>query len=364
MDSQPRDGYYYFGDQTGQGVDAYVIDTGIRTSHSEFGGRASCPISFVPGEACVDQHYHGTHCAGIIGGRTYGVAKEVNLIGVKVLDNKGQGTVSRAVTGIDWATERYLSTGKRPSVMSMSLGSQSVSTSLNDAIASAVSAGIVFAAAAGNSNKTACSQSPGSSPDAIVVGAIDSSSRRTSWSNLGPCIDVFAPGENVYSAGHHSDTNRVRSSGTSMAAPHVAGVVALYMQSHPGATPDVVKAAVLADAATGVSNAGPGSPDRQIRIPQTAGGSQAPNITPKTGTGGQKKRCRRKRWKCRKDAQCCSKMCRYSWKRGRMQCVSVGRAKKIRAAAQRRKRTAANNNRRSSRNNNRRVAAVRRRGNL
>jgi len=221
QDSRTYDGVYKYGSLTGQGVDVYLLDTGIRTTHEEFdNGRATCPISFHLDVACEDLHSHGTLCAGIIGGRTFGVAKEVNLIGVKVLSNTGSGSTTKVVSAIDWVKAQVELTG-RPSVISMSLGTKSVSEVMNNAIKGAVDAGIPVAAAAGNASEDACYSSPGSSTDAIVVAAMSSSHQKPSWSNYGSCTDLFAPGVSIWTSDKDSDTDTRRASGTSMAAPHV-----------------------------------------------------------------------------------------------------------------------------------------------
>jgi serine protease len=177
----------------------YVVDSGILTSHTQFEGRASSGYNFIDNNADAnDCQGHGTHCAGTIGGKDYGVCKHCRLISVKVFGCSGSGTMSALLSGINWVISHAQSTGI-PSVMSMSLGSDFYSV-LNDAVTAAVNAGIVAVAAAGNSNANACNYSPASTPSAITVGAVSSSTAKSSYSNFGSCVDIFAPGDSITSA--------------------------------------------------------------------------------------------------------------------------------------------------------------------
>lgn len=250
--------YSYTG--TGAGVKAYIIDTGIRTSHNEFGGRASAGFDAVTaGGGAVDCNGHGTHVAGTVGGSTYGVAKGVSLVAVRVLDCAGSGSTSGVIAGIDWVTSNH--TGTLPAVANMSLGG-GASTALDNAVAASIADGVTYAVAAGNSNRDACRTSPARTPNAITVGATTSSDARASYSNYGSCLDIFAPGSSITSSWYTSNTATNTISGTSMATPHVAGVAALYLGTNTSASPAAVRNALVANATGGVvGNAGRGSPN-------------------------------------------------------------------------------------------------------
>jgi aqualysin 1 len=246
---------------TGAGVSAYIIDTGIRVSHNEFGGRAVSGYDFVDNDSNADDcNGHGTHVAGTVGGAVYGVAKGVTLIAVRVLDCSGSGTTSGVIAGVDWVTSHHTN-GK--AVANMSLGG-GASTSLDNAVKNSIADGVVYAVAAGNSNRDACRFSPARVPEAITVGATTSSDARASYSNYGSCLDLFAPGSSITSAWYTSNTATNTISGTSMAAPHVAGVAALYLDGHSG-TPQQVRDAIVNAATTNVvTNPGRNSPNRLL----------------------------------------------------------------------------------------------------
>ncbi|HET7825303.1 MAG TPA: S8 family serine peptidase [Anaeromyxobacter sp.] len=256
----PLDGSYTY-NANGTGVHAYIIDTGIRTTHTQFGGRASGAFTAVnDGNGTTDCNGHGTHVAGTVGGVTYGVAKNVTLHAVRVLDCTGSGTTSGVISGVDWVTSNHLS----PAVANMSLGG-GASTALDTAVANSVASGVTYAIAAGNSSANACNFSPARVASAITVGASDSTDRQASFSNFGTCVDVYGPGVGITSAWDTSDTATNTISGTSMATPHVTGTAALYLQVNPAASPSQVASALTANATTGVLTAlGSGSPNRLL----------------------------------------------------------------------------------------------------
>lgn len=256
----PLNGTYTY-NTTGQGVTAYVIDTGIRTSHSQFGGRASEGYTAInDGWGARDCDGHGTHVAGTIGGSTHGVAKDVKLVSVRVLDCNGSGTTSGVIAGVNWVTANR----QLPAVANMSLGG-GASQALDTAVQNSIDAGVTYAVAAGNSNRNACNESPGRTAAALTVGATTSSDARASYSNYGTCLDIFAPGSSITSASNAGDNATQVMSGTSMATPHVAGAAALYLSAFPGATPAQVASALTSDATLNkVGGAGTGSPNRLL----------------------------------------------------------------------------------------------------
>jgi subtilisin family serine protease len=218
---------YTYPDSAGRGIDAYVIDTGILTTHPNFRGRATFGADFT-GEGPGDGNGHGTHCAGTVGSDLYGVAKNVNLIAVRVLGSTGSGSNSNVIAGINWAARRAAGkfNGRVNSVANMSLGG-GASTAIDSAVAAATRSGLVMAVAAGNSRGDACSLSPGRTPEALTVAASDINDNLASFSEKGRCVDIIAPGVNVLSTWNNGRTNTI--SGTSMATPHVAGIVALAL---------------------------------------------------------------------------------------------------------------------------------------
>jgi subtilisin family serine protease len=256
----PLSGSYTYPGTAG-GVTAYVLDTGVRLSHAEFGGRARSGYDFIDRDSnASDCQGHGTHVAGTVAGTTYGVAKRAKVVSVRVLDCQGSGSYSTIIAGVDWVT-RY---AVKPAVANMSLGGPT-SAALDAAVRASIGSGVTYVIAAGNSNADACKASPARVGEAVTVGATDSADRRASFSNYGTCLDIFAPGVNVRSASKAGDTATTTMSGTSMAAPHVAGAAALYLSAHPTATPAQVRAAMVADATTGVvANRGTGSPSRLL----------------------------------------------------------------------------------------------------
>lgn len=256
----PLDGFYGY-TSTGTGVTAYIIDTGIRPTHAEFTGRASVGYDAVgDGQKGIDCNGHGTHVSGTVGGFTYGVAKNVSLVAVRVLNCSGSGTVSGVIAGVDWVTGNK----RAPAVANMSLGG-GASTALDTAVSTSIGSGVSYAIAAGNSNRDACKFSPARTPAAITVGATNSTDFRASYSNYGSCLDLFAPGSSVTSAWNTSDTATNTISGTSMATPNVTGVVAIYLQATPAATPAGVAAALIGNAtADVVKSSGRKSPNRLL----------------------------------------------------------------------------------------------------
>ncbi|MBE2199599.1 MAG: S8 family peptidase [Anaerolinea sp.] len=266
----------YIYDTTGSGVNAYIIDTGIRRTHVEFGSRAFVGYDSIgDGRNSDDCNGHGTHVAGTVGGNVYGVAKAVRLYAVRVLNCQGSGTNAGVIAGVDWVTSNHT----KPAVANMSLGG-SASTSLDNAVSNSISAGVSYAVAAGNSNANACNYSPARVATALTVGSTTSSDARSSFSNYGNCVNIFAPGSSITSAWYTSNTATNTINGTSMASPHVAGVAALYLQANPNASPSTVFNAIINGATTGVlSSIGSGSPNRLL-YSRLTGGSPSPTPTP------------------------------------------------------------------------------------
>jgi subtilisin family serine protease len=247
----------------GWAVTAYVIDTGIRISHTEFGGRARYGWDFVGGDGVAsDCEGHGTHVAGILGGRRYGVAKKVRLVAVRVLDCRGEGYVSDVIAGVNWVTRH----ARKPAVANLSVGGP-YSPSFESAVAKSISSGVTYAVAAGNEHDDACAGSPAGVAAAITVGATDVNDKRAYFSNYGKCVDLFAPGVNIRSSIAASNTATASWSGTSMAAPMVAGAAALILDASPGYSPGQVRNYLVARATTGkVTDMGSGSPNRLLYI--------------------------------------------------------------------------------------------------
>ena len=250
---------------TGLGVHAYIVDTGIRLSHAQFTGRVSSGFDAIDGGTADDCNGHGTHVAGTVGGTTVGVAKGASLVAVRVLDCAGSGTNAGVIAGVDWVTANHV----KPAVANMSLGG-GASTALDDAVTRSVAAGVTYAVAAGNGNQAgraqpACNYSPARVPSAITVSATGNTDAKASYANYGSCVDIFAPGNSILSAWYTGDTAGNTISGTSMASPHVAGVIAQYLQNNPGASPATVTSAIIAGSTLNkVTNAGSGSPNRLL----------------------------------------------------------------------------------------------------
>ncbi|SBT53581.1 S8 family peptidase [Micromonospora auratinigra] len=258
--SLPLNGSYTY-PNTATNVRAYIIDTGIRITHSDFGGRASWGTNTVDTNN-TDCNGHGTHVAGTVGGAKYGVAKGVRLIAVKVLNCSGSGSTSGVVSGVNWVTGNAV----KPAVANMSLGGGASST-LDNAVANSISSGVTYGIAGGNSNANACNYSPARVASAITVGATTSSDARASYSNYGSCLDIFAPGSSITSDWSTGDTATNTISGTSMATPHVVGAAALVLGTNPSYTPAQVASYLTTNATTGkVTSPGSGSPNRLLFV--------------------------------------------------------------------------------------------------
>jgi subtilisin family serine protease len=256
--NRPLNAIYTF-NWTGAGVRVYVIDTGIRTAHTQFGGRASNVFDAFGGSG-QDCNGHGTHVAGTVGGSTFGVAKSSLPRGVRVLNCSGSGSNSGVIAGVDWVRLNHIA----PAVANMSLGG-GISSALDTAVNNLHNANVTIAVAAGNSNANACNSSPARAANAITVGSTTTTDARSSFSNFGTCLDIFAPGSGILSAWFTSNTATATLSGTSMASPHVAGAAALYKQANPSASSTTIRNALVNNATTNVvTNPGTGSPNRLL----------------------------------------------------------------------------------------------------
>ncbi|WP_405589229.1 S8 family peptidase [Streptomyces sp. NBC_01092] len=260
----PLDKSYTWPESAGTGVTVYVIDTGIRISHKDFGGRASYGWDFVGNDRTAsDGNGHGTHVAGTIAGRQFGVAKNAKVVAVRVLDNAGGGTTAQVIAGIDWVTKH----AGKPAVANVSLGGYR-NAQLDAAVRNSIAAGVTYTVAAGNDGLPAGLYSPAAVREAITVGATGKNDARAGFSNTGSVLDLFAPGVSITSASYASNTGRATYSGTSMASPHVAGVAALYLADHRKASPAQVSKALVAQAVSGkVSGRGLGSPNKLVQVP-------------------------------------------------------------------------------------------------
>ncbi|MFC8362762.1 S8 family peptidase [Streptomyces griseorubiginosus] len=259
----PLSGTYTYPDSAGSGVTAYVIDTGVRITHSQISGRASYGYDAVDGDTtAADGNGHGTHVATTIAGSTYGVAKKAKIVAVRVLDNAGSGTTAGVIAGIDWVTSNH----SGPSVANLSLGGGASST-LDTAVRNSIASGVTYAVAAGNSSANASSYSPARVTEAITVGATTSTDARASYSNYGSVLDIFAPGSSITAGWYTSDTATNTISGTSMATPHVAGAAAVYLAGHTSATPAQVATALVNGATSNaVTSPGSGSPNKLLKL--------------------------------------------------------------------------------------------------
>ncbi|MEU6992659.1 S8 family serine peptidase [Streptomyces sp. NPDC046465] len=254
---------YTYPDAAGEGATAYVIDTGVRVSHKDFGGRATSGFDAIDNDDNADDgNGHGTHVAGTIAGDAHGVAKKAKIVAVRVLDDQGSGTTEQVVAGIDWVTKNH----KGPSVANMSLGG-GADEALDAAVQKAIDAGVTFAVAAGNESTDASQGSPARVKDAITVASSTKDDEQSDFSNYGSVVDIYAPGSDITSDWNTGDDATNTISGTSMATPHVVGAAAVYVAGHPDAKPaDVAKA--LTDGATAdkISNPSEGTPNKLLKV--------------------------------------------------------------------------------------------------
>ncbi|MFZ4264717.1 S8 family peptidase [Streptomyces arboris] len=257
------DNAYTYPDTAGEGVTAYVIDTGVRVTHEDFEGRATSGFDAVDNDDDADDgNGHGTHVAGTIAGAAHGVAKKAKIVAVRVLDDNGSGTTEQVIAGIDWVAAN----ASGPSVANMSLGG-GADPALDEAVQKAIAAGITFGVAAGNESSDAGQGSPSRVPEAITVASSTEGDEQSSFSNFGPVVDIYAPGSDITSTWNDSDTGTNTISGTSMATPHVVGAAAVYLAGNPDATPEAV-ATALTEGATpdAISNATEGTANKLLKI--------------------------------------------------------------------------------------------------
>ena len=279
--ARPLDGAYTYS-ATGLGVTAYILDTGIRASHKQFGGRVDAGFTAIDdGRGTNDCDDHGTHVAGTVGGSTFGVAKRVRLVPVRVLDCSGSGAISGIIEGVDWVTRN----ARKPAVANMSLGG-GISSSLDQAVARSIASGVPYAIAAGNGNQAgkaqdACGTSPARVSTAITVSATDSSDQKASFANYGNCVDLFAPGVGITSSIDDADSATGTFSGTSMAAPHVAGAAALYLEAHRQVGSQTVRDALFAASTKDIVTSSPSTPTTNNHLLYMAG---FPAATPPANT--------------------------------------------------------------------------------
>ncbi|MGC9665862.1 S8 family serine peptidase [Planosporangium sp. 12N6] len=249
---------------TAANVNAYIVDSGIRVTHADFGGRVTFAFNATGDGIDTDCNGHGTHVAGTVGGSSFGLAKAVRLFAVKVVGCTGAGDVASIVNGVNFVTQNAV----KPAVANMSLGG-AASATLDRAVNASIASGVTYAIAAGNENQNACNVSPARVPAAITAGATDQTDRRASFSNFGTCVDLFAPGVNIRSASNTADNASQSLSGTSMASPHVAGAAALVLALHPTFTPQQVRDSLVGNATPNVvTGAGTGSPNALLFVAQ------------------------------------------------------------------------------------------------
>ncbi|MFI1471589.1 S8 family peptidase [Streptomyces wuyuanensis] len=257
------DSKYTYPDGAGEGVTAYVIDTGVRITHKDFEGRATHGFDAIDNDETADDgNGHGTHVAGTIAGASHGVAKKAKIVAVRVLDDSGSGTTEQVVAGIDWVTKNH----QGPSVANMSLGG-GADPALDEAVQKAIAAGVTFGVAAGNESSDAGQGSPSRVKEAITVASSTKDDKQSDFSNFGSVVDIYAPGSDIASAWNDSDEGTKTISGTSMATPHVVGAAAVYLAGHKDATPDQV-AKALTDGATPdkIGNPSEGTPNKLLKV--------------------------------------------------------------------------------------------------
>ncbi len=268
--------------QTGSGVTAYIIDTGIRTTHREFAGRAVWGVNTAADGNNTDCNGHGSHVAGTVGGSSFGVAKGVKLVAVKVLDCAGSGTYSGVAAGIDWVTANHAA--GTPAVANLSLGASGSESATETAVRNSIADGVVYGIASGNSNANACNFTPARVGEAITVNASTRTDSRASFSNFGTCTDIYAPGQDITSAWYRSDTATNTISGTSMATPHVVGAAALILEATPTSTPAQVWTTMLNNSTPNkITDPGTGSPNRLLYV--STGGTPPPTGCPAKANG-------------------------------------------------------------------------------
>ncbi|MFE4449607.1 S8 family peptidase [Streptomyces sp. NPDC056796] len=259
----PLSGTYTYPDTAGGGATVYILDTGVRITHQEIAGRASYGYDFVDNDSTAqDGAGHGTHVATTVAGSTYGVAKKAKIVAVRVLGNDGSGTTAGVIAGVDWITANHVAS----SVANVSLGG-GASTTLDNAVRRSIESGVTYSIAAGNAGALASSYSPARVTTALTVGATTRTDARASYSNYGPAVDIFAPGSDITAGWNTSDSATYTGSGTSFAAPHVSGAAAVYLTSHPGASPATVASALVNGATSGVlTGIGTGSPNKLLKL--------------------------------------------------------------------------------------------------
>ncbi|MER5771714.1 S8 family peptidase [Streptomyces sp. NPDC001985] len=259
----PLNGTYTYPDSAGGGATVFVLDTGVRISHQQIAGRAFNGYDFIDNDNIAQDGYgHGTHVATTAAGTTYGVAKKAKIVAVRVLGNNGSGTTAGVIAGVDWITANRVAN----SIANVSLGG-GPSTALDNAVSRSIAAGVTYSIAAGNSAAPASNYSPARVATAITVGATTRTDAKASYSNYGPVVDIFAPGSDITAGWNNSDTATYTGNGTSFAAPHVSGAAAIYLTSHPGASPAAVSTALVNGATPNVlTSIGTGSPNRLLRL--------------------------------------------------------------------------------------------------
>lgn len=277
---------------TGSGVHVYVIDTGLYASHNDFSGRIGKGYSAVPNSDSADCNGHGSHVSGTILGTTYGVAKKAVVHPVRVLDCEGSGSTSWVISGIEWV----VANAQRPAVANMSLGGSKMQ-SINDAVSKAVAKGVVFVVAAGNSSDNACNYSPASTPEAITVAASDKNDVSANFTSFGSCVDTYAPGVSITSVGISSPSSTATMSGTSMASPHTAGVVALLLEQNPSASPATITSQLLNNATRGPISSVPSGTANLLIYSNPSGGGGTPPTPPPTPDPGMPSECNNA-WMC------------------------------------------------------------------